>query len=196
MKKLFPILAILFIVACSKKDLNPLRHEVTWRFVLYDSNSRVADSTPELRYPDSAQVPMMGPNVVSVIPPLAPHDTTIWPQAARFFMLIGPSTLLPGIANIQVPSGGCAFNVIFTFPTLDRSGWMLQRTENGKRINMFAQIQGNGYDGKYNDFLYPEYLNGVAYPWVGELDVFNTNWLCGSTQGSCEMAPEFLSSPY
>jgi hypothetical protein len=195
MKKLFPILAILFIVACSKKDLNPLHHEVTWRFVLYDSNSRVVDSTPELRYPDSASVPMMGPDVVSVIPPLAPHDTTIWPQEASFFVVIGPSTLLPGLANVQVPNGGCAFNILFTYPTLDRSGWMLQRTENGKRINMFAQIQGNGYDGKYNDFPYPEYLNGVAYPWVGQLDLFNDNWLCGSTQGSCQMAPAFLS-PY
>jgi hypothetical protein len=58
---------------------------------------------------------------------------------------------------------------------------------------MFAQIQGNGYDGKCNDFPYPEYLNGVAYPWVGQLDLFNNNWLCGSTQGSCQMAPAFLS---
>ena len=195
MKKLLPFLAILSTVACSKKGTNPFRGEVTWRFVLYDSNSRVVDSTPELHYPDSATVPMIGPNVVSIIPPLAPHDTTIWPQAARFFMVVGPSTLLAGLANVQVPSGGCAFNILFTTPTLDRSGWMLQRTENGKRINMFAQIQGNGYDGKYNDFPYPEYFNGVAYPWVGELDLFNDNWLCGSTQGSCEMAPAFLS-PY
>jgi hypothetical protein len=195
MKKLLPILAILSIMACSKKVSNPFHNEVTWRFVLYDSNSRVVDSTPELHYPDSATVPMIGPNVVSIIPPLAPSDTEVWSQAAKFFMVIGPSTLLPGIANIQVPSDGCAFNILFTFPTLDRSGWMLQRTENGKRINMFAQIQGNGYDGKYNDFPYPEYLNGVAYPWVGELDLFNNNWLCGSTQGSCQMAPAFLS-PY
>jgi hypothetical protein len=193
MKKLFPILVILFIAACSKKDLNPFHHEVTWRFLLYDSNSRVVDSTPELRYPDSAVVPMLGPGVVSVIPPLAPIDTEYWPQSARFFMVIGPSTLLPGLANVRVPNGGCAFNILFTTPVLDRSGWMLQRTENGKRINMFAQIQGNGYDGKYNDFPFPEYINGVAYPWVGELDLFNNNWLCGSTQGSCQMAPAFLS---
>lgn len=90
----------------------------------------------------------------------------------------GPSTLLPGVANIQVPNGGCAFNIILTTPVLARSGWMLQRTENGKTINMFAQIQDAGNDRKYNDFPFPEYIDGVAYPWVGELDVFNTNPTC------------------
>lgn len=195
MKKLLPILVVLAMAACSKKDLNPFHHDVAWRFVFYDSNSRVVDSSPWLRYPDSNAVTMAGPNTINVIPPFAPHDTTIWPQEARFFMVVGPSVLLPGIANVQVSNGGCAFNIILTTPVLDRSGWMLQRRENGKRINMFAQIQNNGYDGKYNDFPYPETINGVAYPWVGELDVFNDNWVCGSTQGSCQMAPAFLS-PY
>jgi hypothetical protein len=194
MKKLLPMLAILSIVACSKKDLNPHHHEVTWRFVLYDSNFRVVDSSPEYHYPDSAQVTMQGPLTISTIPPAGVHDTIIWPMAGQFFLLIGPSTLLPGLANIPVPSGGCAFNAIARYPTLDRTGWMLQRTENGKRINMFAQIQGNGYDGKYNDIPYPEYIDGVAYPWPGEQDIQNTNWVCGSTQGSCQMAPSFLSA--
>jgi len=188
MKKLLPILVILSVVACSKKDLNPYHHDVTWRFVFYDSNNRVVDSSRELRYPDSGAVTMLGPDVISIRPPLAPFDTTIWPPVARFFMVIGPSTLTPypGIPGIQVPNGGCAFNVFETTPILDRTGWMLQRAENGKRIDMFATIQG-GYDGKYNDFPYPEYIDGVPYPWIGELDNFNDNWLCGSTQGSCQM---------
>lgn len=187
MKKMIPILVIVCAVACSKKDLNPYHRDVTWRFVFYDSNNNVVDSSRELRYPDSAAVTMLGPGVISTIPPIAPADTEYWPQVARFFMVIGPSTLLPGVANIQVPSGGCAFNIILTTPILDRSGWMLQRTENGKRIDMFATIQNNYYDGKWDDFPYPEYIDDVPYPWVGELDMFNNDWLCGSTQGSCEM---------
>lgn len=192
MKKLPLILAILSIVACAKRNPNPFDNEVTWRFVLYDSNSRVVDSTAELHFPDSALVTMLGPGVVSTVPPLAPHDTIYWLKAASFYMIIGPSTLLPGIANIPVPGGGCAFNVDYLFPSLDRTGWMLQRTEHGKRINMFTQIQNNnGYDGKFNDFLYLYYIDGSAYPNVAEQDYYNSSWLCGSTQGSCQMAPPF-----
>src|ERR1700761_3949824 len=106
MKKLLPLLAILSIVACSKKDLNPLNHEVTWRFVFYDSNNRVVDSSPELRYPDSAEVTMMGPDPVSTIPPLAPFDTTVWPEPGRFYLVVGPRLLAPGEYNLQVPAGG------------------------------------------------------------------------------------------
>jgi hypothetical protein len=194
MKKFLPILAILFVVACSKKDLNPLNHEITWRFVFYDSNNLVVDSSAELHFPDSGSVAMAGPGVTSVIPPIAPADTEYWPEVGRFFMVVGPKLLAPGVYNLQVPSGGCAFNIFLTSPILDRTGWMLQRTENGKRINMFAEVQGN-YDGKYNDFPYPEYIDGVPYPWVGELDNRNDSWLCGSTQGSCQLAPAFLD-PY
>lgn len=194
MKKLLPILVVLSLAACSKKDLNPFHHDVTWRFVFYDSNSRVVDSSPEMRYPDSESVTMLGPGVQYTLPVIPIADTEYWPEPARFFMVVGPTTLGSGTYNVQVSNGGCAFNVFETTPILDRTGWMLQRTENGKRINMFATIQG-GYDGKYNDFPYPEYIDGVPYPWVGELDNFNDNWLCGSTQGSCQMAPAFLS-PY
>jgi hypothetical protein len=192
MKKLLLLLAISSLVACSKKDLNPYRHEVTWRFVLFDSTGRVADSTAELHYPDSALVTLLGKQVISTIPPLAPHDTLHWQMAATFFMIIGPSTVLPGIANIPVPDGGCAFHSNYLYPSLDRTGWMLQRTENGKRINMFAQIQGgNGYDGKFNDFPYEYYVEGMLYPDFAEQDWYNANWICGSTQGSCTMGPDF-----
>lgn len=194
MKQILPILGILSLVACSKKDLNPYHHEVSWRFVFYDSNYQVVDSSPEMRYPDSGTVTMLGPGVIYTLPPFPTPETQWWPQMANFYLVVGPATLLPGEVNVRVPDGGCAFNIFSTTPILDRTGWMLQRTENGKRINMFAQIQG-GYDGKYNDFPYPEYIDGVPYPWVGELDNFNDNWLCGSTQGSCQMAPAFLS-PY
>ena len=107
-------------------------------------------------------------------------------------MIVGPRTLTNEDYTLQVPNGGCAFNVFLTTPILDRSGWMLQRTENGHRIDMFAQIQNSYYDGKYNDFPYMEYIDGVPYPWVGELDNANDNWVCGSTQGSCQMAPPLL----
>lgn len=191
MKKLLPILVIVCAIACTKKVSKTWPGAVTWRFVLYDSNYRVVDSTPEYRYPDSALVTMSGPLSMSTIPPAGVHDTIVWPMAGSFFLLIGPSTLLPGVANIQVPSGGCAFNAVARYPTLDRSGWMLQRTENGKRIDMFTQPQ-NGYDGKYNDIPYPQYFDGVAYPSLWQQDIYNTNWVCGSTQGSCTMAPSWL----
>ena len=193
MKKYLLILLIVSIAACSKMHSNPVR-DVTWRFVVYDSNSRVVDSTAELHFPDSALVTMLGPNVVTTVPSLAPHDTVYWQKAASFFLLIGPSTLLPGIANIPVPSGGCAFSSNYLFPSLDRTGWMLQRTENGKRINMFSQVRGNnGYDGKYNDFPYLVYIDGIPYPNVAEQDHNNESWICGSTQGSCQMAPSFAN---
>lgn len=193
MKKLLPILTVLFMAACSKQDLNPLHHEITWRFVFYDSNSRVVDSSAELHFPDSGAVTMQGPGVISTIPPIAPYDTVEWPELARLFLITGPRNLSSGGYNLQVPNGGCAFNIFLTTPILDRTGWMLQRTENGKRIDMFAQIQNGGYDGKYNDFPYAEYIDGAYYPWVGELDNANDNWVCGSTQGSCQMAPQLLS---
>ena len=198
MKKLLLILAIVSIAACSKMDPNPIHlgkgNEVSWRFVVYDSSNRVVDSTPELHFPDSALVTMLGSNVVTTIPSLAPHDTVDWLKAASFFMVVGPSTLLPGDANIPVPSGGCAFNVNYLFPSLDRTGWMLQRTENGIRINMFSQVQeNNGYNGKYNDFPYLLYINGLLYPNVAEQDYSNQSWICGSTQGSCQGAPPFAN---
>lgn len=107
-------------------------------------------------------------------------------------MLIGPSTLLPGAANIPVPTGGCAFSANWLFPSLDRTGWQLQRTENGKTIDMFPQKRDlNGYDGKMGDFPYLEYIDGVAYPNIDQQDWWQEYWLCGSTQGSCTMAPSF-----
>jgi hypothetical protein len=91
MNKLFLILAILSFAACTKKG-KTLWHgtdQVSWRFVLYDSSNRVVDSTSEL-YADSGAVTLLGPGVVSTIPPLAPHDTVSWPVAASFFMVTGP----------------------------------------------------------------------------------------------------------
>jgi hypothetical protein len=198
MKKLLfilPILFILAIAACSKRIPNPDRNEVTWRFVVYDSNYRVVDSTPEMHYPDSALVTMLGPSVVKIPSPIDPHDSVDWANIASFFMLIGPSTVLPGIANIPVPAGGCAFASNFLYPTLDRTGWMLQRTENGKRINMFSEVR-DGYIGTYSGFPYTMYINGIPYPAFDETDYINESWICGSTQGSCQMAPPFGPTGY
>jgi hypothetical protein len=70
---------------------------------------------------------------------------------------------------------------------------MLQRTENGKRINMFSAVRdNNGYNGENNDFPYLRYIDGMAYPNIDEQDFINESWLCGSTQGSCQMAPTFV----
>jgi hypothetical protein len=165
---------------------------VSWRFVLYDSNYRVVDSTSEI-YNDSGAVTLLGPGVISTIPlpPLAPHDITYWPVAASFFMVTGPRTQDLGFVTIPVVSGGCAFKVNISTPALDRSGWMLQRTEHGQRINMFSDIGGNNYDGKYNDFPYRVTIGGISYPTAAQSDRFNYSYNCGTTQGSCQMAPMY-----
>jgi len=196
MKKILLILAIVSFVACSKLHSPPGHfghsNEVTWRFVVYDSNSRVVDSTLEVHYPDSAIVPVLGPVVYSTISLEGNIDTAKWLPAASFFISIGPSVVLPGIANIPVPSGGCAFRSSYLWPSLDRTGWMLQRTQNGKRINMFSTIiNNNGYDGKFNDFPYPLFIGGIRYPNMAQQDYSNLYWICDSTQGSCRMGPQF-----
>ena len=192
MNKLFLILAIVSFAACTKKG-KPISHgtdQVSWRFVLYDSNSRVVDSTVEI-YTDSGAVTLSGPGVTSVIPPFAPHDTVYWPGAASFFLVTGPRTQDIIFTTIPIVSGGCAFQVNITTPILDRKGWMLQRTENGQRINMFSDIQG-GYDGKYNDYPYRTTIDGISYPNITQLDRFIYSYNCGTTQGSCQMAPTYL----
>jgi len=190
MNKFFLILAIVSFAACTMKG-KPVWHgadRVSWRFVLYDSNSRVVDSTVEL-YTDSGAVTLSGPGVTSTIPP---NYTVYWPDAASFFLVTGPRTQNLGFTTIPIVSGGCAFKVSITFPILNRSGWMLQRMENGQRINMFSDNGGNNYDGKYNDYPYRTIIDGISYPNITQLDRFIYSYNCGTTQGSCQMAPTYL----
>jgi hypothetical protein len=88
-----------------------------------------------------------------------------------------------------VQKGGCAFRSIYYFPTLDRTGWNIQRTEKGKTINMFAAPMDGGYDGRYNAFPYMNPFFSVPFPDPFETDLINTTWICGSEQGSCTISP-------
>jgi hypothetical protein len=194
MKLILPVLALTFLAACSKIHL-PTPPEkgfgnlVSWRFVEYDSTNRVVDSTRWIATTDSILNPaILGPGVISIAPIPGP-DTIYWQPAAIFEIIVGPYNFGPQLGNLQVAKGGCAINVIYNQPTLDRSGWNLQRTENGRTIDMFAPNQLSSYDGKYNDFPYPNYYNGVAFPDPGQSDYVNESWICGSTQGSCQLSP-------
>lgn len=194
MKILRLLLLPVIFAGCSKIHDLPYPHEkgvgneVSWRFVLYDSLNRIVDSTPEISDADSVmEPPVSGPNVVSVIPII--KDTIYWQPAASFAILTGPYDFGPQLGNLQVVKGGCAVNVIYNDPTLDRSGWNLQRTEKGHTIDMFVPAELSGYDGKYNDYPYPDYYDGIPYPSPFESNLENTSWICGTTQGSCRLSP-------
>jgi hypothetical protein len=196
MKLLYIISAILVLTSCSKFREFPFPPEkgfgdqVSWRYVLYDSTGQVVDSTRELSTTDTAGVPLLGPSVISVAPELGPHDTIYWGQGALpFNIVVGPSNFGPQYAPVQ--KGGCGFRSIYYFPTLDRSGWNVQRTENGRTINMFAAPMTGGYDGRYNDFPYPNIYFPEPFPSPFETDLINTTWICGSTQGSCTVSSVF-----
>jgi hypothetical protein len=192
--KLIPqVVALAFLVGCAKIHLpappeKGFGNQVSWRFVEYDSNNHVVDSTPEIVISDSViYAQILGPNPVSLMP--ITGDTLYWLPAASCSILVGPSNFGSQFGNPQVVKGGCAINVVYNNPTLDRSGWNLQRTEDNRTINMFVTNMLSGYDGKYSDFPYPNYYDGIPYPNGWQSDYVNLSWICGTTQGSCQLSP-------
>jgi len=185
MKYLLLLFAPILLWACSKRIIES---PVSWRLVLLDSNDRVVDSTREIFAGDSLNVKIQGPAPISLIPPLAPQDTIYWALGATFGIIVGPGNNGPAFGNQPIINGGCAVQVSYLNPTLDRSGWMLQRTQGGTRINMFKNNQPNSYDGSNNSFPYPVYVDGIAYPSPHESDPINVSYTCGATQGSCVLS--------
>ena len=195
MKFPFVLLPMVLLAGCSKRHNFPIPPEkgfgnqVSWRIVVYDSNNVVVDSTRWIAVTDSIDYPqLLGPSVFNLAP-LPGNDTISW-QQPYFAIIVGPYNLGPQLGNTQIVKGGCGINSVYNDPTLDRTGWNLQRSENHKVINMFAAPVNKSYDGKYNDFPYPGSFNGVKFPSPGESNIVNTSWICGTTTGSCQLFPQ------
>jgi len=195
MRAAIVLLLFLIVTGCTKLNHFPVPPEkgfgdqVSWRIVLYDSNSRIVDSTRWIALTDSVTYPpLLGPSVFNLAH-LPGNDTIYW-QQPYFAILIGPDNLGPQLGNTQIVNGGCGINAVYNDPTLDRTGRNLQRSEKNKVINMFTEPVNDGYDGKYNDFPYPASYDGVTFPSPWESNIVNTSWICGTTAGSCQLFPE------
>lgn len=171
-------LTLVLLTACSKvRQILPKKgfgNQVSWRFVVYDSTSSVVDSTSWISFTDSLEYPpLLGPSVSG------------W-QQPDLGIIVGPYNLGAQFDNTQIVKGGCGVTSFVVVPTLDRTGWNLQRSENGKVIDMFTSPVDSSYDGKYNDFPYPA-PDGLPSPWESnEVDI---SWICGTTAGSCKLFP-------